>query len=92
LDYLALYSRNCKKCSHLDPGEKKAFTECHFSKGNHHCPAQEVQLVVVGKAERYANALKRARAKGDLAREAQIIEAVAKKSLAFQHKFKELVG
>ena len=92
MDYLALYSRNCKSCKHLDPEEKKAFDDCHFSKGNKHCPAAEVQIAVVGQAERYAEALKRAKAKGDLAREAQIIKAVAKKSRAFQHKFKELVG
>jgi hypothetical protein len=92
LDYLALYSKNCKRCKHLDPDEKIAYDDCHYSKGNTQCPASEVQIVVVGAAERAALLLKQARAQGDLVREAKILKAVAKKSQAFQHKFKELVG
>lgn len=92
MDYLALYSTNCKKCKHLDQEETKAYDKCHYSKGNNDCPAKEVQIAVVGQTLRAATELKKARAKGDLNREAQILEAVAKKSPAFQHKFKELVG
>lgn len=92
MDYLALYSRNCKKCKYLDPEESKGYDECHYSKGNEQCPAKEVQIAVVGLAQRAATELKKAKAKGDLRREAKIIRAVAKKSPAFQHKFKELVG
>lgn len=92
VDYLALYSRNCKRCKHLDPDEDTAYDDCHFSKGNTQCPASEVRLVVVGAAERAATMLRQARKVGDLAQEAKILKAVAKKSHAFQHKFKELVG
>lgn len=92
MDYLSLYSENCKKCSALDPDESKLFKSCHYSTGNTQCPASEVQFAVVGKAQRYANALAKARRNGDLAKEAKIIDAVSTKSSAFQHKFKELVG
>ncbi len=88
MDHLALYSRNCKFCKHLDKDEPKTFN-CHFSKGNKDCPAQEVQLVVVGKALRLARAVKKAQSTGDLSREAKILEMVAQKSAAFQFKFKE---
>lgn len=89
MDYLALYSRRCKRCSHLDPEESKAYDACHFSNGNKECPAIDVQFAIVGEAKRFANALKKARRTGDLNREAEILEAVAKRSPAFQHKFKE---
>ena len=89
MDHLALYSQNCKKCSHLDPDEKTKFDKCHFSKGNADCPAKEVQFAVVGEAKRFARAIKKAKATGDLIKEAEILEAVAKRSPAFQHKFKE---
>lgn len=92
MDYLSLYSKNCKRCKHLDPEETKAYTKCHFTNGNAQCPASEVQLAVVGEAQRFADAMKRARRKGDLDREAEILNAVAKRSPAFQYKFKELVG
>ncbi len=92
MDYLSLYSKNCKRCSALDPEETKLFEACHFSKGNDQCPAREVQFAVVGEAQRYADAAIKARRTGNLSKEAKIIDAVASKSPAFQHKFKELVG
>ncbi len=92
MDYLALYSTKCKRCSHLDPEAPKTFNNCHYSKGNTECPAKEVQIAIVGEAKRYATAAKKARRAGDLAREAEILEAVAKRSAAFQHKFQEWFG
>jgi hypothetical protein len=89
LDHLALYSRKCKTCKHLDPEEKVAQTDCHFSKGNNDCPAKEVQLVVVGMARRFAETMKRAQSKSDIPKQVEILQAVEKRSLAFQHKFKE---
>ncbi len=89
MDHLALYSRNCKRCSHLDPEESRAFEKCHFSNGNQECPALEVQLVVVGEAKRFASAWKKARNEGNLVRQAEILDAVSKRSPAFQFKFKE---
>jgi hypothetical protein len=89
MDYLALYSSKCKRCKHLDPEEPKAFTKCHSSAGNSLCPASEVQFAVVGEAKRFAQAVRRARVKGDIDEEVRILQEVAKRPPAFQHKFKE---
>jgi len=89
LDHLALYSRKCKTCKHLDPEEKEGQTDCHYSAGNNDCPAKEVQLVVVGQARRFADAMKRAQAKSNIQKQVEILQAVEKPSPAFQHKFKE---
>ncbi len=92
MDYLALYSTKCKRCSHLDSEAPQTFNKCHYSKGNAECPAKEVRIAVVGEAKRYAAAAKKARREGNLAREAEILEAVAKRSDAFQYKFQEWFG
>jgi hypothetical protein len=89
VDHLALYSRNCKKCKALDPDEVKTFTKCHFDQGNRECPAKEVQFAVVGEAKRLADAVKKARAKSDMVREIEILNLVAKRSAAFQQRFRE---
>jgi hypothetical protein len=89
MDYLALYKRQCKFCSYLDPEETKKYDRCHFSRGNEQCPAKEVQLAVVGEAVRCAAAVKAARAEGDLEKESRLLEKVAKATPAFKHKFKE---
>ena len=89
MELLALYSKKCKSCKHLDPEEPKAHDDCHFSKGNKQCPASEIQFAIVGQAQRYAAALKKAKAKGDIEKEIQILTAVQKRSEAFQFKFRE---
>lgn len=89
MDYLALYSRNCKKCKHLDPEETREYTKCHFNNGNKECPAQEVQFAVVGEANRFAAAVRKARAAGLIEREVQLLQEVAKRPPAFQHRFRE---
>jgi len=88
-DVLALYSRKCKRCGHLDPEETKKFTSCHYSRGNIECPAQEVQIAVVGEAKRLAASLKKAKAEDNLRLEIRILEYVRTKTQAFQHRFKE---
>jgi hypothetical protein len=89
MDYLALYSRNCKKCKHLDPEETQEFEKCHFNAGNKACPAKEVQLAVVGEAQKYAQAVRKARAAGNITQEVAILTKVATRSPAFQQKFRE---
>jgi hypothetical protein len=91
MDYLALYSAKCKRCKHLDPEESKAYTKCHFTSGNTECPAQEVQFAIVGEVKRFATAIKKARAAGDLDREVAILNEVARRPVAFQHKFRESI-
>ena len=86
-EHLALYSGNCKNCKHLDPAETKAYTLCHFSKGNEHCPASEIQIVVVGAAYRMAKQVIAARDARNAKEEARILARVAKESQAFQERF-----
>lgn len=83
----AIYSRKCKTCKHLDPGETKAYIVCHFSKGNTHCPAQGVQMVVVGAAYRLARQVLAARDRRDAKEEARILALVAKEIPEFQERF-----
>lgn len=89
MDYLALYSRNCKSCQSLDPDAPNLFPKCHFEKGNKDCPAREVQLVIVGPAKRLANLVKQARLHSDLKEEARLLAVASTKSKAFQQKFLE---
>lgn len=89
MDILALYSSKCKRCGHLDPEEERKFKSCHFSSGNKECPAQEVQIAVVGEAKRLAALCKKARANKDLTKEIKILNKVSKRSAAFQQKFRE---
>lgn len=89
MDHLALYSRNCKTCRHLDPEEKVAHDKCHHASGNTECPAKEIQFAVVGMAKRFATAMRKVQATSNLAKQIEILEAVEKRSPAFQHKYKE---
>ena len=86
-EYLQLYNANCKRCSYLDPDETKRFSSCHYSKGNEFCPAREIQIVVVGKAKRYAAQVLSARESRNAEAEAKILELVAKRSKAFIERF-----
>ena len=86
-DHVAIYSDNCFECQHLVPSKTKKFSTCHFTKGNTHCPAQGVLLVVVGKAYRYAHQVLAARNLRDASAEARILATVAKQSVAFQERF-----
>jgi hypothetical protein len=86
-DRLALYSTKCKRCKHLDPAEKTAFKNCHFSTGNKYCPAKGVQMVVVGRAYRLAEQCKAARDRRDAVKEAQVMASVAKENEAFRERF-----
>jgi hypothetical protein len=86
MEYLALYSRNCKFCKALDPTEPKQFN-CHFSQGNTQCPASEVRFAVVGKALRWASLVNKARIERDASKEAKVLVAVGEQSKAFQTKF-----
>jgi len=89
IEFLALYSAKCKRCGHLDPEEEKKFNKCHFKKGNLECPAKEVQIVVVGEAKRFAAEVRKARAARNIDREIKVLDEVAKRSPAFQQKFRE---
>lgn len=84
---LALYSSRCKTCKHLDPAEAKAYSVCHYTKGNEHCPAAEIQFVVVGAAYRMAKQVLTARDRRDLVVETEILAKVAKQPEAFQERF-----
>jgi hypothetical protein len=91
MDFLSLYSKNCKTCQSLDPDAPNLFPNCHFEKGNADCPAREVQLIIVGPAKRLAAKVKEARMNGDLKAESRLLAFAATKSKAFQQKFQEWV-
>lgn len=84
---LAVYTPKCLRCSHLVDGAKKAFVKCHFSKGNSECPAQEVRIVPVGQALRFARAVMKARNSRDVEKEAELLKVVSAKSKEFQSRF-----
>lgn len=86
-EYLALYTKNCLNCSHLVETGKIAYSKCHWTKGNNLCPAKDLAIVIVGKAKRYSDLVKKARSKRDAAKETSLMEFVSKQSAAFQSKF-----
>ncbi len=85
---LAFYSSNCKRCHHLDPQEKRRY-KCHHINGNvnKHCPAQEIVIVIVGKAMLYASQVLAARDRRDASTEAKILDLVAKQTDSFKERF-----
>ncbi len=90
--YFALYKTDCLKCSHLikskEAGLKlRAFASCHHSKGNSHCPAQEVKIVITGKAIYYAERVSKARQERDTEKEAKLLSIVSTQDEAFKSKF-----
>lgn len=87
-EYLSLYSRDCKTCGHLDPEEvADPDIKCHYSTGNRWCPASEIQIVVVGEAQRMAQRVLRARSRRDADVEAKIMSRLKSKSEAFRERF-----
>ena len=91
IQFLALYSSNCKICKSLDPTEEKEFPRCHFSKGNNDCPASEIQFAVVGKAQRLAKRVIAARESRKAVVEARILSEVVKEGKAFQTRFYDVL-
>ena len=71
----------------MDPSEATSFVKCHFSKGNKHCPASELVIVVVGQAIRWAGLVIAARERRDPKAEARILAQVAKQPVSFQERF-----
>lgn len=41
-----VFNAKCLNCSHLVSFATKKYKNCHFSKGNEHCPAQSVQITI----------------------------------------------
>ncbi len=71
---LYVYSKKCLNCVHLCPTiGKKAYSDCHYSKGNDSCPAQEIKVVVMLPYETISNRLFDAHIKGDAATMASLM-------------------
>lgn len=69
-----VYSKKCLNCVHLCPTiGKKAYSDCHYSKGNDSCPAQEIKVVVMLPYETISNRLFDAHIKGDAATMASLM-------------------
>lgn len=79
LEYFALYKPECLNCKSL-VGSLGALTKqsCHYSKGNKECPASEVRIIVTGRLERMARALKQAQISNDVPRQLRVLNAVKK--------------
>ena len=41
-----VHDSKCLNCSHLVSFATKKYKNCHFSKGNEHCPAQSVKITI----------------------------------------------
>lgn len=85
-EHLALFSTNCKHCHYLDSSETKKY-KCHYTKGNEFCPASEIQIVIVGKAHKYAKQVLAARHSRDPQAEVRILSLVQKQSKEFIERF-----
>ena len=92
LEYFAIYSEKCLRCSHLVEGAKKTFNKCHFRKGNDQCPAVAVKILSVGKIKRYANLIRKARVNKDPSMEQKVWTALTQESPAFLTRFYEYLN
>lgn len=45
---ISMYATGCFDCKHLVDGGEIDYTKCHYSRGNTHCPAQNVRIQFVG--------------------------------------------
>lgn len=88
-EYLEVYSDKCLRCKHLVDNASKAFNQCHHSKGNTHCPAKEVGIVVYGKIQRYLDLISEARKDKDSLKESELWAHLSKESPQFRHRFYE---
>lgn len=86
---LGIYSENCLECKSFVEVATKTFSNCHYSKGNVHCPAAEVKIVIIGQALLLAGKVRLARDARDSEKEVVLMRKVASKSKAFQSKFYE---
>lgn len=94
-EFLTLFSGKCLNCSHLiQGGSQLAGIElvrhrCHHTDGNDNCPAQDIAIVVTGRAIRLAGLFKTAKKNGDMKRQAAILTEVADQPKAFRKVFSE---
>lgn len=88
-EYLEVYSDRCLRCSHLVDSAAKTFNRCHYSRGNTHCPAKEVGIVVFGKIQRYLDLIREARKSKDSMKESELWASLSKESPQFRHRFYE---
>lgn len=91
LEYLAIYSEKCLKCSHFVEGAKHTYTKCHFSHGNDFCPAKEVKILVTGRMRSLKRKLSKARSERNPELELEVWNEVAKQSNAFKVRFYKLL-
>lgn len=56
---VSLYADGCFDCKHLVEGGEVDYTKCHFTRGNVHCPAQNVRIQFVGARVRWDKKLQK---------------------------------
>lgn len=63
-----IFQEKCLNCSHLVAFADKAYSKCHFSKGNAQCPAQSLRITVRVPVEDIGRQFKSAKLSNDNAR------------------------
>lgn len=88
-----LYSSNCLSCYSLcSHAEAKAFTSCHFSKGNIYCPAKDVSLRIGGDYKTIASKIVESMRKNDLASVTRKMNRLKRKEPQEQKEILRLVN
>lgn len=86
---LEVYGSGCLACPCLiandaDLEPLDGLPVCHFSRGQKHCPAEFVQVKIVGQQRRAAEALRRARDEGNTTRFTRLMAKLSGEDSAFQ--------
>lgn len=86
---MQVFVPECLTCGYLVTGatKERPIPQCHYSKGNTHCPAAEVKIVVAGKAFLYAEKVAAARQERNIRNEVRYLNLVKKESPQFQSIF-----
>lgn len=69
-----IHAKKCLQCTHLCPTTgKKAYSDCHYTKGNENCPASETRIVIMLPYQTIATRLYKAHMESDVATMASLM-------------------
>jgi hypothetical protein len=81
-----VHDSKCLNCSHLVSFATKKYKNCHFSKGNEHCPAQSVKITIRIPVEKIVRRFIVAMKTGDNERLGQLYTKLAKHESWYQER------
>ncbi|MFA5669391.1 MAG: hypothetical protein WC967_09105 [Balneolaceae bacterium] len=88
-----LYSTDCLNCYSLcSHADAKAYTKCHFSKGNEYCPAKQVSIRIGGDYKSIATKIVESMRKNDLASVTRKMNRLKRKEPQEQKEILRLVN